>query len=135
MPFTLHPQLEKDTFPVGDLGVCRVLLMNDWRFPWLILVPRRKNARELFDLSAEDYAAVMAEVRDATQRFAALTKARKMNVAALGNMVPQLHIHIIARFENDAAWPAPVWNSGAAEPYAAAEAAAMLDNVKKIISG
>ncbi len=133
MSFTLHPQLEKDTIPVGDLSVCRVLLMNNRRFPWLVLVPRREDLRELFDLSAEDYVTVMAEVRDTAQRFAQLTQAHKMNVAALGNMVPQLHIHIIARFENDPTWPAPVWNSTLApDPYPIAEHPALLEKIRKV---
>jgi len=119
MPFTLHPQLASDCLPVGDLPLCRVLLMNNRHFPWLILVPRREGLRELFDLSDADYPVVMQEVRDTAQAFAAMTTAHKINVAMLGNMVPQLHIHIIARFTHDAAWPAPVWNTGIkTEPYA-----------------
>lgn len=116
MTFTLHPQLAADTFPLGDLPVCRVLLMNNKNFPWVILVPRRDGACELFDLSEEDYAAVMQEIRETAQHLSQITNADKMNVAALGNMVPQLHIHIIARFKNDVAWPAPVWGA-ASMPY------------------
>lgn len=105
--------------------------MNDRRFPWLILVPRKNNVRELFDLSPEDYRTAMQEVRETAERFAQLTQAHKMNVAALGNMVPQLHIHIIARFETDAAWPAPVWNSAApSQPYADAECAVLLEKIR-----
>src|SRR5688500_7741628 len=106
LPFTLHPQLAKDCAHICDLKFCRVLLMDNAHFPWLILVPMQDGARELFDLSEEDYLTVMEEIRECTARFAIFTKAYKMNVAALGNMVPQLHIHIIARFEGDAAWPA-----------------------------
>lgn len=113
MGFSLHPQLDKDCTHVCDLSLCRVLLMENATFPWLILVPMRGGARELFDLSEADYALATAEIRNCAEKFASLTKAYKMNVAALGNMVPQLHIHIIARFENDAAWPAPVWNNAA----------------------
>ncbi len=116
MTFTLHPQLEKDTFPIGDLPLCRVLLMNNRHFPWIILVPKRENLRELFDLSPVDYETAMAEVRQVAEQFANHSKAHKMNIAALGNVVPQLHLHIIARFETDAAWPKPVWGSVAA-PY------------------
>lgn len=120
MTFILHPQLEKDCVVIGDLPLCRALLMNNRHFPWLILVPRRENMRELFDLPAEDYATVMAEARFVSERFSRLHHAHKMNVAALGNVVPQLHIHIIARFENDAAWPKPVWNAAVeTEPYSA----------------
>lgn len=112
MKFELHPQLAKDCLPVLDLKICRVLLMNNSNFPWLVLVPMRENMREIFDLSNEDYALVMEEIRTVSHKFSEFTRADKMNVAALGNMVPQLHIHIIARFKNDAAWPNPVWNSG-----------------------
>ena len=90
--------------------------MNNQHFPWLILVPRKENLREIFDLDDASYMALMQEVRDTTQKIAAHSKADKMNVATLGNMVPQLHIHIIARFEGDKAWPNPVWASAAA-PY------------------
>lgn len=132
MTFTLHAQLEKDTLPIGDLPLCRVLLMNNRHFPWLILVPRQENLRELFDLSPVDYVTVMQEVRETSERFANLTKAKKMNVAALGNMVPQLHIHIIARFENDAEWPKPVWG-GASAPYAPSDLPAIITQLQKNI--
>ena len=108
--FELHPTLAKDTIVVGDLPLCRVLLMNNRNFPWLILVPRRENMRELFDLQ-NDYFGVMDEVKRVSEIFCAITHAHKMNIAALGNQVEQLHIHIIARFQDDAAWPNPVWNS------------------------
>ncbi|MDX2073969.1 MAG: HIT family protein [Alphaproteobacteria bacterium] len=115
--FSLHPQLEADTQPLGDLPHCRVLLMNHADFPWLILVPRGEAVaqnyyRELFDLPPEKYAQAMEEVRMVAGKFKAHTQADKMNIAALGNQVPQLHIHIIARFTQDKAWPNPVWNSG-----------------------
>lgn len=110
--FLIHPQLTADTFPIGDFPLCRVLLMNNANFPWLILVPRKAGLRELFDLEPHEYAEAMQEIRFVAEKLSALTCAHKMNIAALGNIVPQLHIHIIARFENDAAWPAPIWNSG-----------------------
>lgn len=101
-----------------DWPLCRVLLMKNARFPWLILVPRRDGLRELHDLSDTDFAHATQEVRKASGVLQQMTGADKMNVAALGNMVPQLHIHVIARFTTDAAWPNPVWNSGvAAEAY------------------
>lgn len=116
--FALHPQLEKDCIVIGDLPLCRVLLMNDSRFPWLILVPRVQNLREIFDLQEHDYSIVMQEIRRVTQTFAELTRAHKMNVATLGNVVPQLHIHIIVRQTDDVAWPGPVWNiPSRPEPY------------------
>lgn len=128
--FALHPQLTADTIPVGDLPVCRVLLMNNRHFPWLVLVPRREGLRELFDLKPDDYHSVMAEVRDTTKQFAALTAAHKMNVAALGNLVPQLHIHIIARRLDDAAWPQPVWST-TAEPYPADNVPPLVESIKQ----
>ncbi len=114
MMFTLHPQLADDTIHITDLKICRVLLMNNSNFPWLIMVPMRENMREIFDLSSDDYTLAMEEIRTVATKFSEFTKADKMNVAALGNMVPQLHIHVIARFKSDATWPNPVWNSGVA---------------------
>lgn len=111
MTFTLHPRLEADTASVKEQALCRVLLMNCTNFPWLVLVPRVENIREIYELSPQDYLQCMQDVRSVTQKLAAYTKADKMNVATLGNMVPQLHIHIIARFKNDSAWPNPVWGS------------------------
>ena len=122
MAFALHPQLAADTVWVADLPLCRVLLMKNARFPWLVLVPRREAPRlnseavahpyisELFDLPPAEHDAAMREMREVAKRFSKMTRADKMNIAALGNVVPQLHIHIIARFSHDAAWPAPVWN-------------------------
>jgi diadenosine tetraphosphate (Ap4A) HIT family hydrolase len=133
MSFTLYPQLAADTLVVGDLPLCRVLLMNNFHFPWLILVPRREGLRELFDLGAE-YAAVMEEVRAVAAAFGGFLGADKMNVATLGNVVEQLHIHVIARFRSDAAWPAPVWNSAQkAELYGAEKGAALCAEIRGIL--
>jgi len=133
--FTLHPQLAADTIPIGDLPLCRVLLMNNRHFPWLILVPMREGLRELFDLSDADYPAVMEEVRDTAKKFAGLTNAHKMNIAALGNIVPQLHIHIIARHTHDAAWPNPVWNTSVKPEFYASNALShMLKKVKECLA-
>ena len=130
---TLHPQLAADTIHIKDLTLCRVLLMNNRHFPWLILVPMREGLRELFDLAEDDYHTSMSEVRQVSQQFAKLTNAHKMNVAALGNSVPQLHIHIIARYMHDAAWPQPVWNSALkAEPYTASEQVLWIENITKM---
>ena len=116
MAFKLHPKLAADTFLVADWPVNRVLLMNDTTFPWLILVPQREGLRDLHDVSAADEAAFWGEINLAARTLKGLTSADKMNVAALGNMVPQLHVHVIARFDGDAAWPGPVW--GAVPPVA-----------------
>lgn len=123
--FSLHPRLAADTRPVTDLPLCRVLLMNDRTYPWLILVPQRPDLREMHRLSGPDQAQLLAELMTVSRVLEAHTGALKMNVAALGNMVPQLHIHVIARFEGDAAWPAPVWGKAPAAPYDDAAATAL----------
>lgn len=134
MNFNLHPQLAEDTVTVGDLPLCRVLLMNNAHFPWLILVPRIEGLRELFDLNNADYLTAMQETHATAKAFAALTQADKVNVAALGNMVPQLHIHIIARFTTDAAWPSPVWNANLpSQPYPADMLASTIAAIKSHI--
>lgn len=117
--FALHPQLARDTLFVTDLALCRVLLMNDARYPWCILVPRIPDVHEIFDLAASAQADMWREVSHCAERLATLTKAGKMNVATLGNLVPQLHIHVIARNVGDPTWPQPVWGRGEAQPYTA----------------
>ena len=115
--FSLHPRLAADTVFVADWALSRVLAMNDARYPWLILVPRRDEATELFHLSAEDRRIMIEEIARASDGLKTLTAAAKINVGALGNLVPQLHVHIVARNPGDAAWPGPVWGQGTAQPY------------------
>lgn len=107
--FALHPQLSADTFVLGDWPLCRVLRMNDRAFPWLILVPRVADIREIIDLTAVQQQELMAEIARASQTLKTLLNPDKLNVAALGNAVPQLHVHIIARYQTDPAWPRPIW--------------------------
>lgn len=121
MSFTLHPTLARDTAEVTRLALCRVLLMNDARFPWLILVPERDGAREIHDLPSVDRATLIEEIAQASQILQRLFHPDKLNVGALGNVVPQLHAHVVARTTGDAAWPGPVWGSGVAVQYGAAE--------------
>lgn len=117
--FTLHPQLEKDTLLVGDLGICRVLLSGMFsQYPWLIMVPMRTACRDITDVPEPDYLPMMEEVKFVHDKMRAFFKPDKMNIGALGNAVPQLHIHVIARFKTDEAWPAPVWGIGKPTPYA-----------------
>jgi diadenosine tetraphosphate (Ap4A) HIT family hydrolase len=117
--FMLHPQLAADTVVLGDLSVCRVLLNVQFRqYPWLILVPRRTGCRDLTDVPPMDFGTMMDEVAAVHDAVRSHTKAPKMNVGALGNMVPQLHIHIIARDPADPAWPKPVWGHDSAKPDA-----------------
>lgn len=115
--FTLHNQLAKDCVPLGDLTLCRVLLMNDSQYPWLILVPRRFDVAELFQLSRIDQQQLLDETSAVAAALAGHFRADKMNVAALGNVVPQLHLHIIVRYSGDPAWPRPVWGVLPAQPY------------------
>lgn len=117
MAFALHPTLARDTAEVARLPLCRVVLMRDRRFPWLILVPEREGVREIHELPPADRAALIEEIARVSEAMAGLFQADKINVGALGNLVPQLHVHVIARFATDAAWPGPVWGSGPAEPY------------------
>lgn len=133
MPFSLHPTLARDTVEVTRLPLCRVLLMNDRRFPWLILVPERESVREIYELPAEDRAQLMEEIAQASAGLTRLFQPEKLNVGALGNIVPQLHVHVVARFSTDAAWPGPVWGSGAAEPYSDAETKEVRDRLASLL--
>jgi diadenosine tetraphosphate (Ap4A) HIT family hydrolase len=117
LTFSLHPQLNADTTPVGDLPLTRVLLMNDANYPWLILVPRLPGVSEIIDLEENAQIQLTAEIARVSTALKALTACEKLNVAALGNMVPQLHVHVIARRRDDAAWPKPVWGVAPAKPY------------------
>ena len=117
MDFLLHPRLAADTAVISDWPLCRVLLMNDARFPWLVLVPRKTGASELFDLGEAERVQLMSELSRAAQQLKDIAAADKLNIAALGNIVPQLHWHVVARRREDEAWPGPVWGSGAAIPY------------------
>ncbi|MCB1616809.1 MAG: HIT domain-containing protein [Pseudomonadales bacterium] len=119
--FSLHPQLEQDCFQLGDLPLCRLLLMNDRQYPWLILVPRKTDTRELLELDENDQKQLMQESNLIGQLLLEVFFAEKLNVAALGNMVPQLHLHHIARFHHDPAWPAPVWGKHPALCYSEKE--------------
>lgn len=114
--WSLHAQLARDTLALGDLALSRVLMMNDANYPWLVLVPRRAGLVEILDLAEDDQARLMSEITGAARVLKQETTCDKLNIAALGNMVPQLHVHIIARRHGDAAWPKPVW--GAAPPVA-----------------
>jgi diadenosine tetraphosphate (Ap4A) HIT family hydrolase len=119
--WTLDPRLAHDTLALGDLPLSRVLLMNDANYPWLILVPRRAHLVELIDLDDAGQATLMVEVARAARALKEVTACDKLNVAALGNTVRQLHVHVIARRTGDAAGPRPVWGTVPARPYAAAE--------------
>ena len=107
--WSLDPQLERDSVALGNLMLCQARLMNDANYPWLLLLPRRANATEITDLVAADRAQLMQEIAQSADALKSETACLKINVAAIGNMVTQLHVHIVARFRTDAAWPKPVW--------------------------
>ena len=115
--YALHPQLAADTHPLASLALCELRLMDDANYPWLVLVPRVAGARELIDLEATQRRRLMDETDLAARLLRDVFRPFKLNVAALGNLVPQLHVHVIARYEGDPAWPAPVWGRVAARPY------------------
>jgi len=112
--WTLHPQLQSDTAPVGDFALCRALAINDTDYQWLILAPRRPGITEIADLGSGEAARLMAEISGTSRVLKDVTRCDKLNIAAIGNIVPQLHIHIVARRRNDPLWPKPIW--GAAPP-------------------
>jgi len=116
--YDLHPQLAADTHPLATLALCDLRLMDDANYPWLVLVPRLPAARELIDLEAAQRRQLSDEIDIASRLLRDVFRPFKLNVAALGNLVPQLHVHVIAREESDPAWPAPVWGRVAARPYA-----------------
>lgn len=112
--WTLHPQLQTDSIQVGDLPLSQVLIIKDSNYPWLLLVPRRTGVSDITDLNEVEQGQLMTEINRVSVAVKAITKPDKLNIAALGNMVPQLHIHVIGRRKTDAAWPRPVW--GAVDP-------------------
>ena len=109
--FELHPQLAADSFPLADLALCQVRLINDSNYPWLLLVPRRPGLVDLIDLTPDGRIVLMGEIGMACDALKAHVACDKLNVASLGNQVPQLHVHVIARHKSDAAWPKPVWGA------------------------
>ena len=120
LTFTLDPRLESDSVFVRALALSQVRIQNQTNVPWLILVPQRTGVREIIDLSPADRATLMEEIAQVSRVLDHLYAPDKINVAALGNVVPQLHVHVIARFTTDPAWPAPVWGRIAPEPYTTA---------------
>lgn len=115
--FELHPRIDADTALVCEWALSRVLLMNDSAYPWLILVPRRPATAEITDLDPAERLTLMEEISRASSGLRSLVSPDRINVAALGNVVPQLHVHVIARFTADPAWPKPVWGAFPARPY------------------
>jgi diadenosine tetraphosphate (Ap4A) HIT family hydrolase len=133
--FELHPRLAADCGVVGDLPLCRLLLMDDSRFPWCILVPRATGLRELHDLSGSARGALFDEIEAVSRALLEIDGVQKINVGALGNLVPQLHVHVVGRHPGDAAWPGPVWGAGTAVAYERAAREKLMDRLRaKIFS-
>ena len=129
--FELHPQLEKDCIFLGQFELCTLLLMNDSNYPWFILVPEREGLREIYELSDSDQELFLKESSFLSRILKKYFHADKINIAALGNVVPQLHIHHIARYEGDLSWPAPVWGAKPAIEYTEEQLEKLLDVINK----
>ena len=128
--WSLHPQLAQDTVPVGDMPLTRLLLANDANYPWLILVPRLPGLVEFIDLEENAQVQLLGEVAAAARALKALTECDKLNIAALGNQVPQLHVHVIARRRTDSAWPKPVWGVKTPLVYTEDQRSALLNSLR-----
>lgn len=135
MSFAIDPRLAADTHAIGALPFSELLLMDDARFPWVILVPRIAGARELIDLDEGDQRLLLGEIDRVARALESLLKPDKLNIAALGNVVPQLHVHVIARFTGDAAWPNPVWGRGERIAYGARERTARIALLRTALGG
>jgi len=134
VPFALDSRLDADTIPIGDLSLSSVLLMNDSRFPWFVLVPRRPGASEITDLTGDQAATLMREIRIAARVMLELSRPDKVNLGSLGNLVPQLHVHVVGRFRSDPAWPGPVWGFGTRTPYPDHAATALVDRAAALFA-
>ncbi|AMB80580.1 MULTISPECIES: HIT domain-containing protein [Pseudomonas] len=131
--FVLDTRLHEDTWLIGDFPLCRLLLSNDSNYPWFILVPRREGISELFQLDEHDQQLMWAETTALARTLKDAFGADKMNVATLGNVVSQLHMHVIVRYQADVAWPGPVWGKHPAKPYTQAEVGAIQDKLKSVL--
>ena len=130
--FQLHPQLEKDCFVLGKFELCQVLLMNDSQFPWFILVPQCNGIREIYELTNEEQILLIQESSYLAKKLTEIFNADKLNIAAIGNVVSQLHIHHVVRYENDKAWSAPIWGKFAAVPYTEQQRIALFEKLKTL---
>ncbi len=135
MAFALHERLAADTIKVASLELCELRLMNDARFVWALLIPQRDNLRESFELPEHERARLWQEVDQLGDFLQHETDADKINIGALGNMVPQLHVHVIARHRNDEAWPGPVWGVGQAKPLDDHERQTRLMMLQRFVAG
>lgn len=132
--FVLDPRLAEDTEYLVDMRLTRVLLMNNCQYPWLILVPRKAKVREIYELSDADLRQLWQEVANVGERFMQFCSGHKLNVAALGNMVPQLHVHVVVRFRDDFVWPGPVWGAEGSMPYSKSELKVRVDELRRLLA-
>jgi diadenosine tetraphosphate (Ap4A) HIT family hydrolase len=132
--FKLDPRLQQDTLFIASFKLCDALLMNDARYPWVILVPRITGLTEIYQLSGEQQQQLMLESNTVAKKLADLVSADKMNIAALGNVVSQLHVHHVARYQQDEAWPEPVWGKGKVIRYSEQEQAAVIEQLQQTLS-
>jgi len=132
--FSLHTQLAADTFEIGQLPLSTVLLMNNSSLPWLILVPRRHHICEWFELISDDQLQLLSESISVSQMMMSHFKGDKLNTGALGNLVPQLHLHHVVRFKSDPAWPAPVWGNLAPQPYSTSQSRETIKVLQTLLS-
>ena len=129
--FQLHPRLRQDCITIGRFDLCQLLMMNDSQYPWFILIPEKAGITEIYQLSKPEQHALTDESSYLAENLATLYKADKMNIAAIGNLVPQLHIHHVVRYQTDKAWPAPIWGKFAAVPYTQQQITDNIARVKK----
>ena len=127
--FQLHPRLKQDCITIGRFDLCQLLMMNDSQYPWFILVPEKADITEIYQLSKADQHTLTQESSYLAENLATLYKADKMNIAAIGNLVPQLHLHHVVRYQTDKAWPVPIWGKFAAVPYTPEQ---MIDNIDRV---
>jgi diadenosine tetraphosphate (Ap4A) HIT family hydrolase len=128
--FKLHPQLQQDCLTVGNFALSQILMMNDSQYPWFILVPRRAEIREIYQLTEADREQLLRESCWLAQALAKIYQPDKLNIAAIGNLVPQLHLHHVARYQTDIAWPAPIWGKFAAVAYSEQAAQTCIDSLR-----
>ncbi len=132
--FQLHPRLKQDCFAVGQLALSQLLMMNDSQYPWFILVPRRPEITEIYQLAEADRQTLLAESCMLAEKLQGIYQPDKLNIATIGNLVAQLHVHHVARYQADKAWPAPIWGKLPAQPYAQADAERQIERVRAALS-
>ncbi len=133
MVFQLHPRLQQDSIKIGQLSLSQLLLINDSHYPWFVLVPERIDITEIYQLSEKDQLQLLRESSLLSKTLADLYKADKMNIATIGNIVPQLHVHHIVRYKNDIAWPAPVWGKHDAVPYTEQQLKKIIEQIQPLL--